>query len=254
MANFESARRKLERANQHIADLKTVSIAFTSKLHNFGFYNEADAMVVEVRLSEPIPSALPLLIGDAVHNLRTALDHATWELIGLDRGKQDRWLTFPASRTQGDYEAACRRIETPRADTTKFLVAFEAYPGGAGEKLFALNLLDNTDKHQILTPTTGVATLRNAEVVKPDGQVMTTFKNCKFSMGPDGRTRLMKLGPDLSFKFDEERDPTVDIFFGKVEFFESAQLIPALTHLSETVSDALGQFEEFVRMHPRTTR
>ena len=243
---FESAKLKVKRAYQHIADLRSVAAAFTSKLHNFGFYNEANAMIVEVRLSEPIPSALPLLIGDAVHNLRTALDHATWELIGLDGGKQHRWLAFPMHRTRRDYEAACRGIETPRRDTVEFLLAFEAYPGGSGDKLFGLNVLDNIDKHQIFTPIAGVATLRHAEVVKPDGQVMTTIKNCKFGMGPDGRAKLMRLGPGLAFKFDEKCDPTVDIFFGEVEFFEAEQLIPTLMHLSETVSHALRQFNDFV--------
>ena len=56
MANFESARLKLEWANQHIADLKAAANAFTSYRHNFGFYKDAqsDAMIVEVRLNEPI--------------------------------------------------------------------------------------------------------------------------------------------------------------------------------------------------------
>ncbi|MCH9054086.1 MAG: hypothetical protein IIA72_24070 [Proteobacteria bacterium] len=247
---FESARLKMERANQHIADLQAASDAFTGYRHNFGFYMDAQSneMVVEVRLNEPIPTSLPLLIGDAIHNLRTALDQATWELIGLDGGRQDRSLTFPARRVQRDYEAACSQIETPRADTKKFFIAFETYPGGGGEKLFALHLLDNTDKHRILTPIISASTLQSAKVFNQDDEVVGTLQNITFTMGPDGRARLAKLGPDRRFEFDENIDPTIDIFFGDVEFFEFAPLIPTLAHLSEDVSHALEQFEEFVRM------
>lgn len=237
---FESGLLKLERANQHSADLRTDCDAFTAKPHNFGFYNEMEQMVVEVRLREPIPDTFSVLIGDAVHNLRAALDHATWELVGLDGGQQDRSLTFPVSRVQRDYEAACGRIETPRGDTKKLLLAFEAYPGGGGEKLFGLNLLDNMDKHQILTPIVGASVVRNAKVVKPDGQIMATLENWTFSMGPDGRARLMKLGPGLAFEFDENTDPAIDIFFGDIEFFKFAPLVSTLTRLGETVSDALS--------------
>jgi hypothetical protein len=243
---FESANLKIERANQHIADLRTVCSIFVAKPHNLGFYNEAKEMVVEVRLRSPIPSTFSLLIGDTIQNLRTALDHATWKLIGLDGGQQNRRLSFPARRLKLHYEAACNGIQTPRSDTKNFFVAFEAYPGGAGEKLFGLNLLNNVDKHQFLTPIAGVATLQNAKVINPDGQVMLTLENCKFSMGPNGRARLMKLGPDLTFEFDEKSDPTIDIFFGDVELFEFAPLIPTLMHLSEAVSDALRQFNKFV--------
>ncbi len=107
---FMSALLKVERAQQHIAALITIRDAFTQKPHNLGFYNESQEMVVEVRLREPIPTAFALTIGDAVHNLRTALDHATWELVGIDGGKQDRRLAFPSSRIKADYKAACRRI------------------------------------------------------------------------------------------------------------------------------------------------
>ena len=89
-----------------------------------------------------------------------------------------------------------------------------------------------------------------AKVIRTDGQIMATLENCKFSMGPDGRARLMKLGPDLRFEFDENTDPAIDIFFGDVEFFEFAPLVSTLTHLGETVSDTFRQFVEFVETRP----
>ena len=40
-AMFESARLKLERAKQHIADLQVRCDAFTSDRHHFGFFKDA---------------------------------------------------------------------------------------------------------------------------------------------------------------------------------------------------------------------
>jgi hypothetical protein len=245
---FESAYQKVERADQHITDLQVACDTFTNRLQNFGFYvdRQSNEMIVEVRLNEPIPTGLPLIIGDAVHNLRTALDHATWELIGIDSGKQNRSLAFPARRVRDDFEAVCSQMATPRDDTKEFFAAFETYPTGQGENLFGLNLLNNADKHQILTPIVGASTIKSGKVVYENGEVMTTLTNCTFTLGPDGRARLMELGPGLSLEFDEKIDPTVDVFFGDVEFFRTAPLIPTLTQLSKAVSGTIGLFVEFV--------
>jgi len=51
----------------------------------------------------------------------------------------------------------CNGIETSCTDTKKFFLRLEAFEGGAGEKLYGLNRLDNSDKHVQLTPIMGIA-------------------------------------------------------------------------------------------------
>jgi hypothetical protein len=123
------------------------------------------ALTVEVHFHETIPTTFSLILGDAIHNLRTTLYHAAWELIGIDGGTQNRHLAFPTSGTQGDYEATCNGIKTSRDDTKKFLISLAAYPGGAGWKLYGLNRLDIADKHTFLTPIAGVARIWHLKVV-----------------------------------------------------------------------------------------
>lgn len=245
---FESASLKLERADQHIADLRIACDAFTSHRHNFHFRQDADSnsMIIDVTLNEPVPSSVSLIAGDAIHNLRTTLDHATWELIGLDGGEKNRWLTFPTARLRRDHEAACRGIKKCRTDTIEFLIAFAAYPGGGGEKLYGLKLLDDVDKHQVLTPVLSITEIKNAKVLDKNGQIVATFEGNRLTMGPDGRARLGIFAPDLTFVWDEHPEPSVEILFGNVEFFQCAPLVATLVHLRESVSDALGQFREFV--------
>lgn len=247
---FESAQLKIKRAQKHIGDLEQVFTRFiNTQTHTFSiqYETETDTYSVEVHFKEAIPNELALILGDAVHNLRTALDHATWELIGIDGGTQDRDTAFPFSKLKPEYEAACNRIKTPRDDTKKFLLALAAYPDGAGEKLFALNRIDNVDKHQVLTPIIGMAGVDYVELIMPNGETFMRMTNCAFRMGPDGRARMIgDVGRNLIVKLNYDSEPTLQVFFGDVEFFQALPLIETLMDLSYAVSDVIGQFEVLV--------
>lgn len=246
---FESAKLKVERAKEHVGDLENAFRRFIQtdpQSLSIGNDPHTGAITVEVRLREAIPSALSLILGDAIHNLRTALDHVTWELIGLDGGTQDRQTAFPFSKTLADYEATCNGINTPRDDTKKFFLSLAAYEGGAGEKLYGLNKLDNADKHRFLTPVIGVASIGHLKVVAPNGVTVMTLKNTRFGMGPDGYARMMSVGHGLSVQLDKDSHPSLDIFFGDVEFFKAMPLIETLMELSDSIAHTIGQFQSFV--------
>lgn len=248
---FDSAWRKIERAKQHIADLQRTFDAFVQRNpHEFLTENDPQtgALTIQVRLREPIPHDLPLILGDAVHNLRTALDHAMWELIEIDCGTQDRSTAFPFSKNRKDYEAACHGIKTPRADTKKFFLALAACPSGAGEKLYGLHLLDNAEKHKMLTPVVGVASVRHLEVIGSNGEVFMTLADIGFCMDPSGTARIAGMGPGLTVKFDQDADLSIGIFFGQVEFFETLPLIETLMDLAQAIDDTLVQLSAMVAL------
>jgi hypothetical protein len=169
---FEGAFLKLARANHHIADLQRSFTTFL-QAHPYTFLVEhipgsgEAGLVIDFKLYEPRPDVWSLSLADAIHNLRTALDHATWELIGLDGGTQDKSISFVTSKNQQDYEASCKGIKTPREDTKKFFVNLATYEGGAGEPLYGLHLLDNDEKHRVITPLIGLAKISHIEIVGP---------------------------------------------------------------------------------------
>src|SRR5689334_6111092 len=113
---FESAKLKIERAKHHIAD---VDASFTSFIqthpHRLAMVvnPETGRMDIKVRLNHELPKSIALTVGDAIHNMRTALDHMTWEVVGRDKGTQDRWLKLPAGDNRVNYEATCQGIKTP---------------------------------------------------------------------------------------------------------------------------------------------
>lgn len=247
---FEGASLKVERANKHIADLKVAFGDFADRKP----YDILQACEVErhrptvdAYLREEIPFSLALIIGDAIHNLRSALDHATWELIGRDCGTQDKWLHFPTGETETDYLSRCNGIKTPRQDTKTFFIQFQAYRGGDGERIFGLNAFDNTDKHVIVTPVLGLAKLRHLKATHPNPRLPDIHvADVGVMFRPDKRAPIARMPPDYSIEFNEDTDFALDILFGDVDIFKFAPAIQTLESLSDAVSDTVGNFREFV--------
>src|SRR5918995_3001656 len=88
-------RLKIERARKHIRDLETETSAYlNSSPHPYQLRAEDDPAtgdeVYRVRVLFPIPESIPLIVGDAVHNLRSALDHLAWQLVESGGGEPGR--------------------------------------------------------------------------------------------------------------------------------------------------------------------
>lgn len=243
---------KIERAEKHICDLECAFRKFlrtysdTCTLHTYTD-PETGALEVEVSL-KAIPAEFSLILGDTVHNLRSALDHAMWELLGIDGGIRDDKTAFPISRgIKADYEAACRGIKTTRDDTKMFLMSLAAYPEGIGKNLLGLHLLDIIDKHTVLTPVIGVARIPHLEVIDQNGETFMTLTDNAFSMTPNGRARLISIAsPVFTIKLDQDAKPSLDIYFGDVQFFEALPLIDTLTDLRIEISNVVDRFRELV--------
>ncbi|MGZ4346975.1 MAG: hypothetical protein ACXVE1_04100 [Gaiellaceae bacterium] len=100
-----------------------------------------------------------LLVGDAMHNTRSALDHLACRLVEHNGKDVNIRTAFPiwASEPKDKNERKRFRgaIAGMSVDHKKSLRKLQPYanPGSAeAEKLIALAALDNADKHQILVP------------------------------------------------------------------------------------------------------
>ncbi len=245
---FENSRLKIQRGNEHIKQLKLlVECYVTDNPYRIAINSDAQGgITVAVKSSAPMPSAIGLVIGDAIHNLRTALDHATWELIGIDNGTQDRWTKLPASATgKVDYESACRGLKTPREDTKQFFVDLEVY-SGSRSPLYPLHVLDNTDKHMVLLPLLAAAHISEIRFLNPDGSTAMTMQDCTFGHDSDGIARLAALGPGMSVETDNNTKVSAAIFFSPNQPLAGEPVIPSLEALANEVSVTIDAFESFV--------
>ena len=158
---FKASNLKIERAIKHIAELErviadhesahptkvTVSMEETAnhegKPHrNFHIHAQA----------KKLPDEVSAIVGDAVHNLRAALDLMSVDLAGL-RTTNTKGVYFPYSNTPDDLDLMIRKRNFDRAgeDAVTLLRSLQPYHGG-NLALRALHDLDIQDKHHSLIP------------------------------------------------------------------------------------------------------
>ncbi|RWP19278.1 MAG: hypothetical protein EOR00_09230 [Mesorhizobium sp.] len=170
MATFDELYRpaslKLERAKHHINDLNARINAFLAEepfelviIHD----DHAGRRTHEIESKQAIPCGLSLIIGDAIHNLRSALDITLFGMIGATASYP--WMVqFPFARNKDGLKAAIAKAEIALAGNDVVAVIEAAEPYGGGNELFhGLNVLDITDKHRLI-----IATGRNAQLSADD--------------------------------------------------------------------------------------
>jgi hypothetical protein len=105
---------------------------------------------VQVRAQPPI--GWSVLIGDIVHNARSALDHLAYALVNKNGGTPDEHTYFPISDQPTGFGAKIRKSLHGASKESKDVIrALEPWQGG-DDILWRLHRLDIFDKHQLLVP------------------------------------------------------------------------------------------------------
>src|SRR5262249_4018917 len=106
---------KIERAKKHIRDLDSAIQSFRDT-DPYGVRTENDSqtgqIIQRIQVRSQVPSTLSLLIGDAVHNLRSALDHLAWQLVEANGDTPTTKTAFPIYKTLAKYTTeSTRRVK-----------------------------------------------------------------------------------------------------------------------------------------------
>lgn len=152
---FRSSRCKIDWAKHHISNLEARIAAFIDE-RPYEKIIEADSEpgynCHKVRLTKLLPTSFALIMGDAVNNLRAALDHIGYASAIANRVIAPKHCAFPFAKNAAQFPARangmCRDI--PKEIVACFH-AFQPY-GGGNITLWALNEACNADKHFLLTP------------------------------------------------------------------------------------------------------
>jgi hypothetical protein len=152
---FHSSKYCIARARQHVSDLKRQVVEFI-KTEPYTFVMEVDPSTCEevhkLKLTKPMPVALPGIAFDAANNLRSSLDQAIHSVILLATGKEIRNAFFPIARTESEFENTVKgRLKELPKEILDLIRALKPYEGG-NIPLLALNALSNTNKHAFITP------------------------------------------------------------------------------------------------------
>lgn len=248
---FDSSKQKIERADYHIADLERQFDDFVAeKPHRFSIQPNptAGGLNIGVRFVKELPRSFAPIISDAIHNLRTALDHMAWELVGVDKGIQDRYLQFPTGDNRVNFEASCNGIKTPSQWVKDAFKSTEAFIGGKGIDLYQLCQLDNSDKHVEITPVLRTTRHPPFHIVAPDGHIFRTVESNSFTPVATGASiaTLINIPTGFSCELDDTAECPPEIFFRHPGGLISSPAIVTLKRYSAKVLETIAAIESLV--------
>ena len=156
-ASYRDARLKVDRAKKHISDLKADIVALedtSTATIEYHPDSHAQSVVHEFPNFEKALAELSLIVGDAIHNLHSALDFAWYCTISRHLpDKISDSTKFPVRETRQNLEGALHGIEVDTRCKRLFdciVSDIQPYKGGHNSAVWTLHNLDIPDKHLLL--------------------------------------------------------------------------------------------------------
>jgi hypothetical protein len=148
---------KLNRAEFHIKTLKeSIDAFFESKPLEIvrGVNPDSNEVFGVLRVKRECPPAWGILVGDFIHNLRSALDHLVWQLVIHETGNPPPTFDtqFPIFQTEAGYKTRGEqvRLKGVGANAKALIKTLQPFSTGEGTNspLWHLHELSNFDKHR----------------------------------------------------------------------------------------------------------
>lgn len=250
-------RLKVQRAYGHIEELAAKTNPLMNEWYSLGIeadttipYAKPSGFTLRYRPTQPIAELFALIIGDAVHNLRCALDHlatgirsgTTWKVPeGHFPMRKDREeLISPSGTPIPDLEA----IELALPGSVHLLLDEIRPANGGDERLWSFHALDNDDKHNLILPTVAVTSFNMLDVKIG----INTYRDC--SVGGNAARPINIMRSKQPFAIEGDTETIVEVKFGAGTPFENDPVIPTLTQIAGVVSGAIDKFECLIENTP----
>jgi hypothetical protein len=267
---LESPRLKVQWANRHIDKIRTISSPLTrsmfelslaegdwtarqiedtpSQMHCFSGEHRtipADAKFhvfqLAYRPKQPIPQIFSLFIGDAIHNLRAALDHLA---TGILREFQvsTAFQTFPFHEERENLITHPTLLAIEKAlPGAKTLIVDEMQTYAAGNRnLWPITKLDNIDKHNLIIATVAAVRITNVNL-RTAG-----IDTANMTVGFDAAQPQFVVLSEAPIAIDQNADIAATVKFGEGRFFQNQPVVPTLSQMSQFVSEALDSFQRLL--------
>lgn len=247
MFSFEPSRLKIKRAVQHIEDLNALLKTFADS-DFYSIHIEKDIKTGTNHLRAEIDTlSFPnniaaLTIGDALHNLRSALDFLYYATVLACGGTPSNWTRFPVRDTREEL-AACiksalehKRISLQIHD----LILSTVKPYKAGNyTLWAVDDLNIRDKHQLLIPVLKAMLFQGVRL-KDDQHTIIPID--LYVMDESGSMKLREL-VDKNLTVQDKGHATPNIFFDIGIPFEGQPVSQTLSGIAVEITRTIEAFE-----------
>lgn len=246
---FKSAVSKVKRANEHIGNIEnTLRAIREASTHALTINDHFDGTKTSVEVSIDWTAFLArvdllrVTTGDAVHNLRSALDHLAYGIVSAFEDPPN-YLYFPIA---GDLKSligqpSFQTIKRLAPDIAELIIG-EIKPYGAGNLFVKLNHLDRADKHRFLLTNTGTGAV-HVYVSANDDDVPDTAANCLILIKDDPLSdglRVPRAGIASAAHNDQYRRAAFDVCFDKGLPFENEPIVPTMHQLTQLVARVIN--------------
>ncbi|MFL9896254.1 hypothetical protein [Paraburkholderia sp. RL17-381-BIF-C] len=248
---FEASRSKISRAKKHADEfLQDVREFCGTDFLDFSidFDENTQNSTLKFKMKQHPPVELSMILGDAIHNLRAALDLAFVEFIEAVGITPTKWSTFRI------WESRDKMVSTYSASLFKgfddvtelFSDHIRNFEGGNGH-LASLDALDIDDKHRLLIPTFSVVHLMNvtAELVM-EGGGRIGFNNCALGVEQGGVLNLVGSPGRGVLTVKNRGTPQIAVLFGESTSLAQQAIPETLTVFAKAVEEVIAQLERFL--------
>jgi hypothetical protein len=259
---------KVERAKKHVSDLEAGVGTFLGTQPYVVRTNRDPQTRQPVHYLASVgntPVVLATITGDAIQNLRSALDHLAHHLVSVGKGRPGPFYhsEFPIFDSATEYETGKgRKIEGMRPEAKQAIDAVKPYKGG-NDTLWRLHKLNLTDKHRFLI-TVGSAfrsvdlggfVLREMLNSLPPSDPMREglTKQIKDSssrafLSPGNRMFPLKAGDELfrgrpDDEADEDLEFRFDVAFSESQVIEGESILETLHQMADLVGNIVATFK-----------
>lgn len=221
-APFDASRHKLDNAASHIETagqlVTEYQLAFPMTTVRVEMDQAVYPGIVGMKFvpSAPVPVKIPLAVGDAIHNMRSALDILAVEAVSLSGGNpKNVYFPFATDEDNLDDRIKSKNFHRASAEAIDLLKSFKPHSAG-NELLRAIHDLDITDKHHLMIPTAegaiipyvkiGTNSFSNlkvsssiADIAYPKSvtPIIVGHAECQIIFDPDGPIRHADVVPSL---------------------------------------------------------
>jgi hypothetical protein len=118
---------------------------YPTGFHKVASHIDANGIEVWRYVVPDIPTDFNVTVGAILHSLRTPLDQML-STIAVEAGDTPRQVAFPFGRTCDEFKLALSKQKKLPADARKLIETVKPWKGG-NNLLYALHVLNNSDKH-----------------------------------------------------------------------------------------------------------
>lgn len=210
---------------------------------------ETQSRFYEIVQRRSLPESIPFLSGDAIHSLRTALDHVAYEIVERGRRIPSQGLVFPIKDTRSEVVDAMKTEIQAAAGTdivSLIVDGIQPHRGGhrEGHSLWVLHRLDCVDKHRKLLTAVEDVGFHHIEAVDEEG---TTYTGLTLTSVGKGALQWPAYVRGKKLYLKNEGKLTFGIQFHEVEAAEGELVLPLLNRLKVAVIRTIDRIAEAYR-------